>query len=311
MQSIIKTALLATLSLFFVVPSLALAQSAPSISLGSIPAESDSSVDVPLTISGLPENYNDARQVRVVFMKHDAEGGAVAVPTFSAARACSEMQSQPNKWYVGSINIDYPSFDGADYTFETSARVSVVSPTASGNTLHVTNGKIELNARYNFTNTGDSKKIYAFMMFNPDSTDFTFDYSNDCRKVTQLVSHIIDITSIDKDADKDEDDDDGSGALFVPGMPEFGTISLGTISTLLEPSNGTIPLVNKFIDILLLLAGFFLVTMIIYSGIILLTADTEDQAAKAKNNLTWAVYGTITILLANWLVDFIIRFLNR
>ena len=292
--------LLYTLSLLFgallIIPQIT--HAAPSISFGTIPSSSDSNVAAQLTISGLPTSHDEvAEQARVVFMKYQPDSSVVPSPNFSAKQACQEMQANSSQWFVGSINLDYPQDGTTNYTFEKSGRVSINSPAASGNTLNVTGGQVQVTANYDFNSTGD-KQIIAFLMHNPAGFDFTLAGSNDCNKAVKIISQNVNITS------------DDPPTFESPSTPVFGTISLGTITTLLEPSSGQIPLIERFVEIMLILAGFFLVTMIIYSGIILLIADSEDQASKAKNNLTWSVYGTVIILIANWLVDYIINFLR-
>lgn len=68
----------------------------------------------------------------------------------------------------------------------------------------------------------------------------------------------------------------------------------------------TRPLLVNLINILLILAGIFFVGAIIYSGIMLVQASSDDVAAKAKNNMVWAAIGAVIVILANWIVPFII-----
>ena len=87
-----------------------------------------------------------------------------------------------------------------------------------------------------------------------------------------------------------------------------GTIDLGKAGIL--GICNTRPLLINTINILLILAGIFFVGAVIYSGIMLVQADSDDVAAKAKKNLTWAVIGAIIVILSNWIVPFIIGILS-
>lgn len=68
----------------------------------------------------------------------------------------------------------------------------------------------------------------------------------------------------------------------------------------------TRPLLVNMINILLILAGIFFVGAVIYSGIMLVEASSDEVAMKAKKNLGWAAIGAIIVILSNWIVPFII-----
>lgn len=71
----------------------------------------------------------------------------------------------------------------------------------------------------------------------------------------------------------------------------------------------TRPLLMNLINILTILAGIFFVVSVIYSGIMLIQAPSDDVAAKAKRNLVWSATGAVVVMLANWIVPYIIYLL--
>lgn len=83
-----------------------------------------------------------------------------------------------------------------------------------------------------------------------------------------------------------------------------GSVSLGTAGIL--GICNTRPLLMNLINILSILAGIFFVTTVIYSGIMLVQASSDDVAAKAKRNLIWSAIGAILVILSNWIVPYII-----
>jgi len=70
---------------------------------------------------------------------------------------------------------------------------------------------------------------------------------------------------------------------------------------------GPRPVLTRLIFILLTIAYILFVIAIIYSGIMLATADSDDKAVTAKKNLTWAVIGAIIVIAANWVVPTVIE----
>jgi|GEM_PF-5623827 len=72
----------------------------------------------------------------------------------------------------------------------------------------------------------------------------------------------------------------------------------------------TRPLLMNAINILTILAGIFFVISVIYSGIMLVQASSDDVAAKAKRNLVWSAVGAVVVMLANWIVPYIIYVLS-
>lgn len=127
----------------------------------------------------------------------------------------------------------------------------------------------------------------------------------------------------------------GGGGIDYPDI-EFGDISTGGIFGVTDPNESTIadptcaadikinlpggrgtvslenagilglcsprPVLFRLIQVLLTLAYIFFVVAIIYSGIILATADSDDKAVTAKKNLTWAAIGALVVIAANWIV---------
>ncbi len=304
------------LVIFMLLPTAVLAQTIPNIYFENVASSSETKeINAFVNLSNLPTpTETEAFQVRVVFIKqtgdYDVSGNAI--------QACQDLQADGTNgdWFVGSINLNHEAQGYDRYTVErsNSSTIDVVSPSLSGNEISVTNRAVRLSVNYLFESAGE-KKMMALLMFGHGENVFSLAGNNDCG-----LSREIDIKTVaihedatDDDADDADDDADGgagAGTFTPPSAPIFGTITLDTINTLLEPAGVEIPLIQRFIEILLILAGFFLVVMIIYSGILLLVADSDEQAEQAKKNLTWAVYGTVIILLSKWIVDFVIKYLR-
>lgn len=96
-------------------------------------------------------------------------------------------------------------------------------------------------------------------------------------------------------------------SFTLPGSG--GVISLNTASIL--GICDTRPILMNAITILLILSGIFFVISVIYSGLMLVQATSDDLAAKAKRNLVWSATGAAIIILANWIVPFIIKILAQ
>ena len=94
--------------------------------------------------------------------------------------------------------------------------------------------------------------------------------------------------------------------IRLPG--NGGTIDLGKAGIL--GLCNTRPLLVNTINLLLILAGIFFVGSVVYSGIMLVQASSDDVAAKAKKNLTWSVIGAVIVILSNWIVPFIIGIIS-
>lgn len=68
------------------------------------------------------------------------------------------------------------------------------------------------------------------------------------------------------------------------------------------------PILGVILKSLLYLAGLFLLLGVVYSGIILIRSTSDDEAAKAKKNLTWLVIGSFLVVMSNWILDTVINF---
>ncbi|MDO8591311.1 MAG: hypothetical protein Q7R60_00055 [bacterium] len=78
-----------------------------------------------------------------------------------------------------------------------------------------------------------------------------------------------------------------------------------------EELKGTnFPVLGVILKSLLYIAGLLLLLSVIYAGIILIRSTSDEEAAVAKKNLVWSLTGAFIIVIANWLVDTVIKFIK-
>ncbi len=71
-------------------------------------------------------------------------------------------------------------------------------------------------------------------------------------------------------------------------------------------------LITSIINWLLGFGGILAVIAIVYSGIMYMTAGSDQaKAENAKKNLTWAIIGVVVILLALFIINLIGRILSE
>lgn len=99
------------------------------------------------------------------------------------------------------------------------------------------------------------------------------------------------------------------------GTAQVEGFSLGSLRNLFNSSGGTsldtnFPVLGIILKSLLYLAGLLLLLSVVYAGIILIRSTSDEEAAVAKKNLVWSLTGAFIIVIANWLVDTVIKFIQ-
>lgn len=99
------------------------------------------------------------------------------------------------------------------------------------------------------------------------------------------------------------------------GEAKLEGFSLGSLRNLFGSGGGTtlatdFPVLGIILKSLLYLAGLLLLLSVVYAGIILIRSTSDEEAAVAKKNLVWSLTGAFIIVIANWLVDTVIKFIQ-
>lgn len=81
---------------------------------------------------------------------------------------------------------------------------------------------------------------------------------------------------------------------YAVDTTDIGTIKLPWSSTLLTPED----LLNKIGNWFIAIIGPLAVVAIVYSGIMYIMSQNTESAAKAKQNLTWAIIGIVVTVLS-------------
>jgi len=102
-----------------------------------------------------------------------------------------------------------------------------------------------------------------------------------------------------------------SAATPIGDKPTFPQTPATGLPQPTPGENWVVELITKTINWLLYLAGALAVLAIVYSGIMYITsAGNEEQTAKAKKNLIWAIIAVIIISLALLIPQWVINALN-